>query len=74
MNYIEFKQIQELLPEKFGRYFKASKFMKFTKDDDNRISMLHFYNYILRKGKCYVKLVFFNRPLILLSLSCAGEG
>ncbi|KAJ3207422.1 Serine/threonine-protein phosphatase 2A regulatory subunit B'' subunit gamma [Clydaea vesicula] len=51
INFKEFELVKERLnnPKKFNSYFKPSIFVRFPGDESCRISILQFYNYVLRK-------------------------
>ncbi|KAI9106167.1 hypothetical protein DFS34DRAFT_574578, partial [Phlyctochytrium arcticum] len=49
IGYTDFEQIAPSLPEKYGPYFKPSTFMRFMDDEDGSISILQYFNYVLRK-------------------------
>ncbi|KAI9363386.1 hypothetical protein DFJ73DRAFT_510557 [Zopfochytrium polystomum] len=49
LTYTDFLAIKKKLPEKFHRYFRANTFLRFVPDNYGRISVLQFFNYVLRK-------------------------
>jgi hypothetical protein len=44
------KEVNRRLQGKCHRYFKASTFLKFQRDNKGRIGIEPFYNYIIKKG------------------------
>ncbi|KND03012.1 uncharacterized protein SPPG_02083 [Spizellomyces punctatus DAOM BR117] len=49
ISYADFDQINSTLPAKFRSFFKPSCYMRFVEEDDGTISVLQFFNYVLRK-------------------------
>ncbi|KAI8848983.1 putative rhabdomyosarcoma antigen Mu-RMS-40.6c [Chytridium lagenaria] len=49
ITYQDFCMIKKGLPAKFHPFFKASTYLKFVSDDRGLISVLQFFNYVLRK-------------------------
>ncbi|KAJ3220344.1 Serine/threonine-protein phosphatase 2A regulatory subunit B'' subunit gamma [Dinochytrium kinnereticum] len=51
ITYVDFCTIKKSLPDKFSPFFKASTYLKFVSDDKGLISVLQFFNYVLRKAR-----------------------
>lgn len=49
LTYSAFVAIKQSLPEKFHRFFLANAFLKFVPDENGSISVLQFFNYVLRR-------------------------
>ncbi|ORY26412.1 EF-hand [Rhizoclosmatium globosum] len=49
MTFLDFQAIKAQLDQKFHRFFKPSIFLKFVPDEMGCISVLQFFNYVLRK-------------------------
>ncbi|KAJ3322987.1 Serine/threonine-protein phosphatase 2A regulatory subunit B'' subunit gamma [Blyttiomyces sp. JEL0837] len=49
ISYEDFLNIKRALPAKFRRFFKASTYLCFVPDENGYISVLQFFNYVLRK-------------------------
>ncbi|KAJ3016745.1 UNVERIFIED_CONTAM: hypothetical protein HDU68_012040 [Siphonaria sp. JEL0065] len=49
MTFLDFTHIKAQLLPKFHRFFKPSIFLKFVPDEAGSISVLQFFNYVLRK-------------------------
>ncbi|KAJ3247919.1 Serine/threonine-protein phosphatase 2A regulatory subunit B'' subunit gamma [Chytriomyces hyalinus] len=49
LSYDDFVAVRELLPPKFDAYMKSSIFMQFLPDEWGHVSVLFFFNFVLRK-------------------------
>ncbi|KAJ3029836.1 Serine/threonine-protein phosphatase 2A regulatory subunit B'' subunit gamma [Rhizophlyctis rosea] len=47
--FVDFEIVSSMLPDKLQSFFKPSTFLHFAPDDEGRIPVLQFFNYVLRK-------------------------
>ncbi|KAL5037644.1 hypothetical protein RTP6_005045 [Batrachochytrium dendrobatidis] len=49
VSFAQFQAVEEDLDTKYAQFFKPSLFLRFSRDDQGRIDILAFFNFVLRK-------------------------